>query len=132
MDANNKYFFTKEQFDNLYETKIHFITVRKSNCLKNCPHWLLDATADVWEERTGQKVNRNWSCSSCSFNFINMVGKYYIADMELYEKEEQEQEKEEPVEVFTNSLTFTLIEQPENDEQEQPIKRKGRPKKNEK
>lgn len=126
MDTN-KYFFTKEQYDALYEAQIHFITVRTSNCIKNAPRWLTDQVADVWEQRTGQTVNRNWSCSSCVFNFYNMVGKYYLQDKALYEKEEQE--KEEPVEVFTESVTFTLIEQPENDEQPKP--KRGRPKKTE-
>lgn len=126
MDTN-KYFFTKEQYDALYEAQIHFITVRTSNCIKNAPRWLTDQVADVWEQRTGQTVNRNWSCSSCVFNFYNMVGKYYLQDKALYEKEEQEKE------VFNDDSVFTPGENVVNNEQEeQPIKRKGRPKKNEK
>lgn len=123
----NKYFFTKEEYDVLYEAQIHFINVRTNNCIKNCPRWLCDQVANVWENKTGEKVQRNWSCNSCVFNFFNIVGKHYMADMKLYEKEEKEKE------VFNDDSVFTPGENVVNNEQEeQPIKRKGRPKKNEK
>lgn len=112
----NKYFFTKEEYDALYEAQIHFINVRTNNCIKNCPRWLCDQVANVWENKTGEKVQRNWSCNSCVFNFFNIVGKHYMADMKLYEKEEKEKE-EEKVEVFTESVTFNVSEQPQIIEQ---------------
>ena len=141
---NKTYFFTKEEFQNLYDAEIHFLSIRHSNCLKNCPRWLIDHVANVWEAHTNQKVKRNWNCSTCVFNFLALVGKYYLQDKEIYLMEqqvpyEQEQEdepirgNEEPVEVFTESPTFNIVEQPENNEQPKPkepkkeiVIRKGR------
>jgi len=72
--------FSKEQLDKLYDAEIHFKTATTQGYLKNCPRWLVDKVADVYEEATGSKVNRNWGCSVCVLNFMILVGKMYFKD----------------------------------------------------
>lgn len=79
-------YFTKEQYEKLYEARPHFKTAL-IGYVKNCPRWLTDMVADVYEEATHSTVNRNWSCSSCVFNFLNMVANMYFKDEKDYQSQ---------------------------------------------
>lgn len=106
--------FTKEQFDSLYDAKIHFESSKKG-FIRNCPRWLTDHVADVFEVATGEKVRRNWNCSTCVFNFISRVANLYLQDLEEYDRLEAEQESakeviEEQVPVVSNEPEDTVVE----------------------
>lgn len=73
--------FTKEQMTALYEAEIHFESV-KHGYIKSAPRWLTDQVADIYEDATGSKTNRNWNCSQCVADFYRKVGKLYFADKE--------------------------------------------------
>ena len=79
-----KLIFTKEQIDFLYESEYHFKNA-KIGIVKNCPRTLLDKIADLYEQATNAKVNRNWGCSVCVFNFISKVGQIYWKEKEYYD-----------------------------------------------
>lgn len=134
--------FTKEQMDVLYEAEIHFESVRHGY-IKSVPRWLTDQVADIYEQATGSKVNRNWSCSQCVANLYMMVGKIYFKDKEEYKNKEKEKDMTQ-IEYTTGGSTISNVyvgetETEENETEEpnknteiveQPIKKgRGRPKK---
>lgn len=78
----DKMIFNKEQLTALYDAEIHFKSATTQGIVKNCPRWLVDKVADIYEDATGSKVNRNWGCSVCVFNFLCLVGKIYFKDLQ--------------------------------------------------
>lgn len=117
--------FTIEQYNRLWDAEIHFKSAVKSGCVKNCPRWLVDTVADVYEEATGEVVNRNFNCAVCVFNFLNKVGKLYFADMEEY-KNQEDMITEIPIVEKEMITEIPVIEKEIIDERP---KRRGRPKK---
>lgn len=123
--------FTKEQFDALYDARIHFESIIKYNTIKNCPRWLVEKVADIFDEAKNGKVHRNWNCNTCVFNFMGMVGKLYFEDENIYLNEDNVKKDD-----VQNEEVFTDGEQTENTEQikEEDVKvevkkSRGRPKK---
>lgn len=46
--------------------------------LINGRKFLAEQLADIWEDLSGEKVNRTWSCSSCMFNFYKRVAEWWF------------------------------------------------------
>lgn len=109
-------FFKEEDYKALYDAEIHFISACRGGYIKNTPRWLTDQVAEIWEKATGEKVRRNWNCSSCVLNLYYLIGKKYLNDKKIYEeieKERLEKEKEEfqqHIEEFIESQVEQPIE----------------------
>lgn len=52
-------------------------TVRNFQYKRNTSTFVLEQVADLYEEETGKTISRNWSCSTCQYNFIDMIQKIY-------------------------------------------------------
>lgn len=116
-------FFTKENYDALYDAEIHFISACRGGYIKNTPRWLTDQVADIWEKATGEKVRRNWNCSSCVLNLYYLIGKKYLNDKKIYEDMEKETLEKETLEKETKEFTEHVEEFIES-QVEQPIEPK--------
>lgn len=114
MKENKELFFTKENYDALYDAEIHFISACRGGYIKNTPRWLTDQVADIWDKTTGENVRRNWNCSGCVLNLYNMVGKKYLNDKKIYEDMEKERLEKETKEFTEHVEEFieSQVEQP--------------------
>lgn len=41
--------------------------------------------ADIYEKRTNKKLDRNWSCATCTYNVYRQVGELYLRSISFYE-----------------------------------------------
>ena len=82
--------FTKEQLEflSVYEDRFH--TAIHLNYYRNVTNAALNKIANVYDEATGTKTNRNFGCSACIMNYLREVGKLYFKDKEEYNKKAQE------------------------------------------
>lgn len=86
-----KQFFNKKQLDELKQYELHFYTAVKENYKRATPAALNDKIADVYEEMTGIKLNRNWSCGTCVLNAFKAVGQLYFDSKKHYEELQAQQ-----------------------------------------
>lgn len=85
---------TSKQYDklNAYEDILRLVYF--NNTYRGVTSYMLDELADLYIEVSKQRVNRNWSCRSCVFNFLLKVAKLYYA-------EKQERAKPKPTTATT-------------------------------
>ena len=105
-------FFKEEDYKALYDAEIHFISACRGGYIKNTPRWLTDQVAEIWEKATGEKVRRNWNCSSCVLNLYYLIGKKYLNDKKIYEEIEKERLEKETQE-FTENVEEFIESQPD-------------------
>lgn len=79
--------FTKQQLDTLSAYEDRFRSSLYFDYYRNLSANSLERIADVYDEATGKKTQRNWSCGTCIMNYLREVGKIYFKDKEEYEKE---------------------------------------------
>lgn len=79
--------FTKEQMKKLKDAEPFFFTAVNLQYKLNTSRALNDRVADVYEERTGQIVSRNWSCGNCSYQLYRKAGIMYYNTLKNAEEE---------------------------------------------
>lgn len=84
-----KKYYSKEEIKKLKELDViqHFDTVLDSQFKRGTFTTTDNAVADIYEEATGTKVSRQFSCKSCVFNLYKNAGILY-RESELYYKQE--------------------------------------------
>lgn len=115
--------YSKEQLKELEgigQTIRHFATVTQSGFKRGSLSKEDNAVADIYEAATGERVDRQFGCKSCAFNFYKKAADLYYQSKKFYEEEEQA--GEEIVEMVTGIIK-AAEQKPKNN------KPKGRPKK---
>lgn len=75
---------TLSAFEDRFRSSIYF------DYYRNLSAGNLDKIASVYDEATGKRSNRNWSCGTCIMNYLREVGKIYFKDKEEYEKKAEQ------------------------------------------
>lgn len=93
-----KYLFTKEQIQRIKDSGAEpdIIRVHVAQFKRNTTREMNDVVADVYEETTSEKVNRNWGCAYCTYKVYEQAGNIYFDSIEHYKKEEATLPTEEP------------------------------------
>ena len=81
--------FTKEQITKLKEFERDFHTTIHLKYKRNNTRADLDTMADIYEECTGVKISRQYSCSQCQFTLVARVGELYYASVDYWNKQEE-------------------------------------------
>ena len=92
--------FTKEQLTKLKEFERDFHTSIHLKYKRNNTRADLDTMADIYEDCTGIKISRQYSCSQCQFTLVCRVGELYYASVDYWNKQE-EAEKEAKMQEIT-------------------------------
>lgn len=92
-------FFTKEQIAKLKEFERDFHTVLDLKYKRNNTRADLNTMSDIYEECTGIKLSREYSCPSCQFNLVGKVGELYRKSVAYWAEEDAKQEVKETVKV---------------------------------
>lgn len=111
-------YFNEKQLNELRPYEHHFYTATKENYKRATPSTLNDKIADLYQEVTGNKLNRNWTCGTCVLNAFKAVGELYYQSLEVLQKEP------EPTPTDAESQKTVA-----NDENKPKPKKVGRPKK---
>ena len=88
-------FFTKEQIAKLKEFERDFHTTIHLKYKRNNTHADLDKMAGIYEECTGVKISRQYSCPQCQFTLVCRVGELYYASVDYWIKQEEAQKEAE-------------------------------------
>ena len=80
--------FTKDQMRKLKDAEPHFYTAVNFQYKLNTSRALNDRVADVYEERTGSVVSRNWACGHCSYELYRKAGIMYYNTLKNAEGQE--------------------------------------------
>ena len=114
-----KNYFNEKQLNELRPYEHHFYTATKENYKRATPSTLNDKIADLYQEVTGNKLNRNWTCGTCVLNAFKAVGELYYQSLEalkVSKEPEPSPVKAEPEKTVAN------------DENKPKPKKAGRPK----
>lgn len=68
---------TKEHFERLKEVEQYLYTCMKAGYKRNTTRKENDIVFDIYDELTGRKNNRNYSCAKCVFDAFSWVAKRY-------------------------------------------------------
>lgn len=111
-------YFTKKQLEQLSQYEEHFRTVVKALYKRATPARVNDMVADIYEQTTGEVLQRNWSCAHCGFTIFKKCGELYYASLEHYKVEDAKVKEEQK------------IVKEEQNEKEKPVRssKVGRPK----
>ena len=101
--------FTDEQFQKLKIAEPHFES-SKSGWVRNATREVMNLTADIYFEATGQKIPKTWSCSICVINLFKRVGMLYFKDKE--EREELSKASIELEPIATDEAEEVKTEEP--------------------
>ena len=74
--------FTNEEIEELSKWEKHFRTAVLSNYKRGTLRTDDARIAEIYENATGEKINKNFGCGICSLNFYKKVGNKYFADKE--------------------------------------------------
>ena len=85
-----KNYFTKEQLERLSVAEHHFYTAVKENFKRGTMREMNEMLADIYEQATGEQLNRNWNCSHCCLNNFKRIGEWYFKSKEHLEQEQAE------------------------------------------
>ena len=119
MEKATKY-YTKQQMKALEDLDAirHFDTVLDSSFKRGTPEDLNNKVADIYDEATGDKISRNFSCKVCCFNLYRAAGTLYRQSKAHYENEnrlkmqkarEAKNNKKEPdVHMKDGTITFNF------------------------
>lgn len=82
-------YFNREQMKKLKELDViqHFNTVLNSEYKRGTFRETDEQVADIYEQASGKKVSRTFSCKSCVFNLYRDAGNLY-RESEKYWKQE--------------------------------------------
>ena len=84
--------YSKEQIKELEQigqTIKHFATVTQSGFKRGSLSSEDNAVADIYEAATGKKVERQFGCKACCYNFYKRAAELYYESKKFYEEEEQ-------------------------------------------
>jgi len=96
-------YFTQEQIDKLKDMEKHFRTVIKCQYKSGTTAKENDFICDIYEETTGEKLNRNWSCPICIFNVYKKIGTLYFDSINYLEKQKEDENNK-----YTESSASTV------------------------
>lgn len=106
--------FSREQLERLEgigQTIKHFATTYQSGFKRGSFISEDNAVADIFEEAfPNDKVQRNFTCKTCNYNFYRKVAEKYFEAKEFYEKLDKEKAEEEKagdeiMEMITDMVT---------------------------
>lgn len=83
-------YFTKEQIERLKDAVEYFNTAVNANYKRASQSSLNDLVADVYEQATGEKLQRNWHCGSCVLNCYRKAGQLYFESLKHLEETTQQ------------------------------------------
>lgn len=86
--------FTKEQISKLKEFERDFHTVLELKYKRNNTRADLNVMADIYEECTGIKLNRDYGCSNCQYTLVGKVGQLYRKSVAYWAEEDEKAETE--------------------------------------
>lgn len=89
--------YTREQIkelENIGQTIRHFHTVTESGFKRGTLIREDNAVADIYEQATGLKVARQFSCKSCNYSFYKRAAELYFESKKFYEEEDKKAEDE--------------------------------------
>lgn len=86
--------FTKEQITKLKEFEHDFHTVLELKYKRNNTRADLNTMADIYEECTGIKLNRDYGCSNCQYTLVGKVGQLYRKSVAYWAEEDEKAEAE--------------------------------------
>lgn len=78
-----KNYFNKKQLKQLEPYESHFHTVIYAKYKRATPTRVNNLVADIYEETTGNIVDRNWSCSKCVYSVFEKCGKIYYESIKI-------------------------------------------------
>lgn len=81
--------FTEEEIKTLSKWEKHFRTAVLSNYKRATVRADDAKISEIYENATGEKINKNFGCGICSLNFYKKVGNKYFEDKSFYEQEEE-------------------------------------------
>ena len=87
--------FTKEQIAKLKEFEHDFYTTIHLKYKRNNSRADLDTMANVYEDCTGIKISRQYSCPQCQFTLVARVGELYYASVDYWNKQEEAEKEAE-------------------------------------
>ena len=89
-------YYTNEQIKKLKELDViqHFNTVLDSEFKRGTTSLQDNAVADIYDEATGGKVSRTFSCKSCVYNLYRNAGKLYRQSLDFQKKENMRKARE--------------------------------------
>lgn len=85
--------FNKEQLTKLKEFEQDFHTVLDLKYKRNNTRADLNTMADIYEETTGVKVNRDYGCPNCQYTLVAKVGELYRKSVAYWTEEDAKQEE---------------------------------------
>ena len=88
--------YSKEQIKELEkigQTVKHFATVTQSGFKRGSLIKEDNAVADIYEKATNTKVERNFGCKSCNYNFYKKAAELYYQSKKFYEEEEKAEDE---------------------------------------
>ena len=80
--------FTKEQIAKLKEFEHDFHTVLDLKYKRNNTRTDLNVMADIYEECTGIKLNRDYGCPNCQYTLVGKVGQLYRKSVAYWAEED--------------------------------------------
>lgn len=87
-------FFTKEQIAKLKEFERDFHTVLDLKYKRNNTRTDLNTMADIYEDCTGIKLNRDYGCPNCQYTLVAKVGELYRKSVAYWAEEDTKAETE--------------------------------------
>ena len=91
--------FTKEQIAKLKDFERDFHTVLDLKYKRNNTRTDLNVMADIYEECTGIKLNRDYGCPNCQYTLVGKVGELYRKSVAYWADEDAKKELKEEVKV---------------------------------
>lgn len=117
--------FTEEEIKTLSKWEKHFRTAVLSNYKRATVRADDAKISEIYENATGEKINKNFGCGICSLNFYKKVGNKYFEDKSFYEQEEEKAGDE----VVSMVLEMAGMKETATPTKKTQNKGKGRPKK---
>ena len=84
--------FTKEQIAKLKEFERDFHTVLDLKYKRNNTRTDLNVMADIYEDCTGIKLNRDYGCPNCQYTLVGKVGQLYRKSVAYWAEEDAKAE----------------------------------------
>lgn len=84
--------FTKEQIEKLKEFERDFHTVLDLKYKRNNTRTDLNVMADIYEDCTGIKLNRDYGCPNCQYTLVGKVGQLYRKSVAYWAEEDAKAE----------------------------------------
>lgn len=94
--------FTKEQIELLKPYEQYFRTVVKAKYKRATSSHVNDIVANIYEDTTGEILQRNWNCPHCTFEIFKKCGELYYRSLEYYTAEESGKTEQKKVKTEQN------------------------------